>query len=217
MGELNTQFRRVIGGYDAALRAIFAKFGVDTSGTKADKLDTLANGLTVPVANGGTGKNEMVNYLVHYGQFSQVSRPTEDGGILAQNKTGAPFFSTPSGLKLAQFEYGSYVGTGTFRGSENAISLTFSFAPKLVILYGYGGTFLHMGDSIGNKSRWIMDMDILTTEYREGNGFGSDYNDMYCWAKKSSDGKTVSWYTTYGSAAYQANTSGTTYRYVAMR
>lgn len=51
---------------------------------------------------------------------------------------------------------------------------------------------------------------LLTTTYQRGLLQGSVL------AKKSSDGKIISWYQDVGQADYQLNASGTTYHYVAI-
>ena len=111
---------------------------------------------------------------------------------------------------------GSYTGTGTY-GASNPNSLTFEFEPKLVFMFKdkfpvYGGpnnttSYPVYGTTIG-----------MTTEYARclfniyGRKSGDDY---YLYAKKSSDGKTLSWY--HGAGADdQMNDSGVTFNYIAI-
>lgn len=110
---------------------------------------------------------------------------------------------------------GSYTGTGTY-GSANPCSLTFDFAPKMLIItdyyhaattYGYGFVFPTVGNSISSQ--------MLTTTYTQNLGFYNGSNSGYSYGKKSSDGKTISWYNT-NNAIDQKNLSGDTYYYLAI-
>lgn len=104
---------------------------------------------------------------------------------------------------------GSYIGTGTY-GYENPNTLTFSFTPKIVWCDSSG--------IVGMSTAWIDEMiiDELDTEYKQRRGFGLA-DKLY--GKKSSDGKTISWYYTDVSSAqasYQNNQANTTYYYLAI-
>lgn len=129
------------------------------------------------------------------------------------NLISIPADQIKDGVKIAT---GSYTGTGTY-GSSNPNSLTFGFEPKLVFMFKdkfpvYGGpnnttSYPVYGTTIG-----------MTTEYARclfniyGRKSGDDY---YLYAKKSSDGKTLSWY--HGAGADdQMNDSGVTFNYIAI-
>lgn len=112
-----------------------------------------------------------------------------------------------------KIEVRSYVGTGT-RGANNA--LTISASGEIVLL-----VMLKWKDSYGNytnvlnKGGSISDMipSTLSTSYVQsygswGYGSGEPTN-----AKRSADGKSVSWYSTY-DAENQFNVSGATYYYL---
>ena len=125
----------------------------------------------------------------------------------------------------------SYVGTGTY-GVNNPNTLTFDFVPEIVILYKYSfpklfsystGVFPQYYftnyQSAGYYRNTSFDTIIitqdLTTSYKPCTGFYSgyksesdvtDYNTIGSYAKKSSDGKTIYWYNTQGSA-FQCNVS----------
>lgn len=102
---------------------------------------------------------------------------------------------------------GSYVGTGTY-SSANPNSLTFDFEPKVVIVVADGSNGFCAGflivrgqtfsDGIGSFSAGSVALGLNIT-----------------WS-----GNTVSWYTTNdfdaGKANAQMNTSGKTFRYVAL-
>lgn len=106
----------------------------------------------------------------------------------------------------AQIAHGSYTGTGT-SGSSNPNSLTFDFAPIIVMIGGDqgGSKMFDEGD--------VIYMDMLTTSYQTNcpPNYSSEY---YCSTKKSEDGKTLYWYTS--SPTYQLNYSGTKYYYIAI-
>lgn len=118
----------------------------------------------------------------------------------------------------ARIETGSYVGTGTY-GSSNPNSLTFGFAPKLFSIYGAGLTNLDNYQMFslydGNAVNNIVPFDILSTSYRKGLApsipEGASDNS---YAKKSADGKTVSWYS--ADAECQDNLPGNSYFYFAI-
>ena len=126
---------------------------------------------------------------------------------------------------------GSYTGTGTY-GASNPNSLTFEFAPKIVLLtiantgksgntpYAYPMLF---GSNVGATdgfTSYIMHTDMLSTTYKNGLGFAGigSSNYSYTYGKKSSDGKTFSWYNTTDDSA-QCNrpaSSGLVYHYFAI-
>lgn len=124
-----------------------------------------------------------------------------------------------TGLPLAggvRFSSGSYVGTGTY-GEANPCSLTFDFAPKIVVVFqtptsGSTGTIQVMS---GEYPFFIQNMDLLTTEFVPGRGFGSGSRSALPRGKKSSDGKTVSWFSPTGQGN-QLNTEGNTYSWFAL-
>lgn len=116
----------------------------------------------------------------------------------------------------AKIASGSYTGTGTY-GKDNPTSLTFDFVPKFVFMTGYqkSSSVMPFFYDANSKSIYGIDVAMLTTSYKAGLGFryGSSSGSMY--SKKSDDGKTIYWYETTG-AAYQTNTSGYTYYWVAI-
>ena len=126
---------------------------------------------------------------------------------------------------------GSYVGTGVEGTEASPRSLTFSRAPKIVMMlteapFRRGNTAYDFFDVIGNNNT-VINCAALSTEWKRGNTFGSErpnsVSDSQSHAplgKKSSDGKTIYWYTegsTYGSnnGSWCANKSGTTYYWIA--
>lgn len=151
-------------------------------------------------------------------------------GILPVNKGGTGQSSLEAllaALKQAgavQIATGSYVGTGTF-GADHPCSLTFDFVPKLVFAFAYyenpdpGGNlarYIPLGNGIENHDEdaclCVLDTSKIGTDYTAGFGLGYIHSQNSLWAKKSPDGRTVSWYNAYnsrlGPEMYQFNTSG---------
>lgn len=115
-----------------------------------------------------------------------------------------------------RMEFGSYSGTGGY-GSSNPNTLTFDFAPYFLMIFNSKGT-MHAGNRMDYDDGSLEALPaigcpaVLTTEFVSSSLFVT-YQGMY--AKKSEDGKTVSWYSGYSAADYQMNSSGTTYYYLA--
>lgn len=144
--------------------------------------------------------------------------------------------------KRCQIQSGVYTGTGT-GGAGNPNSLSFLFSPIFVAFIGVkytqngqrpDGTTGSV-DLLGNLSangRFLIDMADLTTAYmQEGPSTVADlgsYRELHSWAKKSSDGKTLTWYTEIidkrtgsliddeSNFVYQLNAKNFKYRYVAI-
>ena len=101
----------------------------------------------------------------------------------------------------------SYVGDGTY-GSGNACSLTFDYAPMFVIYIGYKTSSV---DYVNNAAAAITLMSFIGTSYSRQDVFGTSSVQ----AKISSDGKTISWYSS-STAAAQLNGNGNTYYFIAI-
>lgn len=99
---------------------------------------------------------------------------------------------------VARIAHGSYVGTGE-KGATAPNSLSFSFEPKLVLVAledeSDSSPFSSWEIFLRNRSRAIAHL--------------ANYSSSLAW-----DGNTVSWYAS--SAAYQLNTEGSTYLYIAI-
>jgi hypothetical protein len=136
---------------------------------------------------------------------------------------------------VAKIETGSYVGTG-YNGEANANSLSFSFAPKVLMIFTskgivhHNGLYNSYGTVLAGGNVAIGYPAALTTSYQADSLFeyyyGNGGGDMY--AKKSDDGKTISWYNSYryysdeqeeyiyAYGERQLNAANTTYYYVAI-
>lgn len=213
------------------------------NGTDYDTLypKTLGSQITgaVPVASGGTGGTTaqagMYNLLNgmyatttpatnDLFPFKDVSRSTSGlvtltNLITAMGKNGVITTSNLSGqvanLGYSKIQTGSYVGTGTF-GEDNPCSLTFSYAPKIVLFTD----IVRISDGTVSASSLVSDssnnyiihnLDALTTTYVNSAGFGA--STLY--GRKSSDGKTIYWYNT-NNAARQFNSANYRYYWVAI-
>lgn len=123
-----------------------------------------------------------------------------------------------------QIATGSYTGTGTY-GASNPNSLTFDFAPKVIMAvcarYTNSGSNFPNGYSYApffaeTNQHNVVHMDALTSDaYGWRAGLGQTNSSKYPYGKKSADGKTLYWYHE-GGAGYQYNTSGYTYYYIAI-
>lgn len=103
---------------------------------------------------------------------------------------GIPFSNVPS---YAKIEVGSYIGTGTY-GSSNPNSLTFDFAPKMVIILPY----------------------IIAT-YNNSQSLPLPYFDSTFSQHIEFEGNTFTWYQNLdNSATYQCNAIGKKYYYLAI-
>lgn len=172
------------------------------------------NSGTLGVARGGTGKSSVTanRFLVGNGTSAMVE------------KTAAQVLAL---LGAAQVEVGSYVGTGT-NGSSNPNSLTFPFAPKLFWIYAtQDKNSASVPNEVVPTDRYynfetLVPFANLTTSYVKGKGPAAltSSSSSVPYAKKSSDGKTITWYNTYTSgvsgAQAQLNTSNLTYHYIAL-
>ena len=107
-------------------------------------------------------------------------------------------------LGCAKIVTGSYKGTGAY-GSSNPNSLTFDFAPKLIGILGYiNSTGQWVGRNVEVHTTAKLTTSFVSTMGLDGN-FGA----------KSSDGKTIYWYSA-ASAQGQCNDPVYTYHYYAI-
>nr|DAH66279.1 MAG TPA: nucleoid-associated protein [Caudoviricetes sp.] len=114
---------------------------------------------------------------------------------------------------------GSYVGTGK-SGKSNPNQITLAEPFKLLCIYGIQHTDSYTSISDSDICN-IIPSSIIPTEYTSGFGFGMGYhyNPRDTYGKKSTDGKTFSWYydlSPSGAESVQFNQSGTVYHYYAI-
>lgn len=105
-----------------------------------------------------------------------------------------------------QIATGSYTGTGTY-GESNPNSLTFDFAPKMIIAV-YGGK-AYNGQLYYPILMLLNPLDAWVNSYSGNSGIGGAKT-VVTWS-----GNTVSWYST-ADVNSQLNASGTTCHYIAI-
>ena len=115
----------------------------------------------------------------------------------------------------------SYDGTGTAGDSNKSNSVTFDFAPKVIIMLGHSykaftmGNYYDMHSSAlqGDYTQQVVFCDLLTTTYQVNAGFHLNCNDETKprFARKSEDGKTIYWYVAGNDAISQCNLQNHTY------
>lgn len=127
----------------------------------------------------------------------------------------------------AKIATGNYVGTGT-SGSSNPNSITFPFAPKLVII-SYGWSISSQGSSTNRTSLpWqcgaLIDVDALSNaiavSYENRGQFAISTALSTVTSARgsiSTDGKTISWYADDGATPVkQLNANGYSYFWIAI-
>lgn len=106
---------------------------------------------------------------------------------------------------LPKLQIGSYTGSGTY-GADHPTTLTFPFAPKVVILESYGRNyapaFLWPG----------ADQVTVCLHIADDSNFIVNRSNTVRW---SEDGKTVSFYN-FDGADWQLNSNRSTYGYIAI-
>lgn len=121
----------------------------------------------------------------------------------------------------ANIEAGSYIGTGTY-GKKNQNSLTFSFEPKFVHIIGTSTT----GVVGSNEIQFVSGSEVAYyASYYRANSADVYYVPQWKKINVAWDGNAIRWYN--GETIYtdtiisivtdaQMNTSGVTYRYIAI-
>lgn len=141
-----------------------------------------------------------------YSQIQSVSSIANNALNIANN-------ANANANTKVQMQIVSYVGTGV-SGKNNPCSISFSFPPDVVIYIGNrsvnGGSF-EFFQSIDNPYVLcsLLDASFSTPEYL---AFG-------CYAKISSDRKTISWYHYYSNNdnENQLNSANTNYYFMALK
>ena len=160
--------------------------------------------------------------VFEYGDYGQVLSPTStDKELTAEEKAAIATW-----LGAQQVELVTYVGTGKASSEANACSVTFSAAPRLILILGYvSPEGSHWGGTQDDEvSVNVMFCEHLNTAYTRHHGVqygGTNTSNRY--GKKSEDGKTISWYVVGNTGAnsndkaYQYNIEGATYYVLAIR
>lgn len=159
----------------------------------------------------GQNSNDQKSLIFHNGQIKNLSLPGSPND--AANKQ---YVDEHAGAKVI---LGSYVGTGK-SGKSNPNHITLAEPFKLLCIYGIQHTDSYTSISDSNICN-IIPSSIIPTEYTSGFGFGIGYhyNPRDTYGKKSTDGKTFSWYydlSPTSAADVQFNASGVVYHYYAI-
>lgn len=130
-----------------------------------------------------------------------------ENGTLTYTPDGSTFYDLyyANGAKIA---FGSYTGSGG-SGASSPNILSFAFKPKMILFFFTVNNYMSVG---------VIAASQLTTSYTAPvgtNDVEDRTNSSGFYAKLSSDGKTVYWYST-ADASRQMNHSGYTYYYVAL-
>lgn len=122
--------------------------------------------------------------------------------------------SSGGGSLSNKLEIVSYDGNELY-GVDNPCSVTFSFAPKVIIYLARasnGGSYpgaIYDGPDDG----WIVACEFLTESFQKYLGLSTPGNTSYGYGKTSSDKKRFIWYNT-KSANAQLNASGFRYYFL---
>lgn len=163
---------------------------------RSSDVPVIAKVVTTELANIPAGDWQ---YLQSSNRNAYPDSGTQDG--YEYEYLGVPFDNAATASKI---ETGSYVGTGTY-GQANPNTLTFGFAPKLVIVSGPNNI------NSGGSSIDVMESAFFMGLYGKSIGLASD---EYTTEIVSFEGESMSWYTSRNGAAYQFNKSEETYYYI---
>ena len=180
---------------------------------KAQLTRTNANDMygTVAVENGGIGKTSVTsgNFLVGAGTSAMEEKTPAEVlsaiGAAAADMSNVDLEALATAMGATKIATGSYAGTDTY-GSSSPNSLTFSFVPKLVIIFSPG--FIGIFPIHGLTSTYAAAAFVYGSS--NGNMTLGDAN----YAKIS--GNTLLWYTTGSEALRQFNSKYLTYSWVAI-
>lgn len=143
-------------------------------------------------------------YLQSSNRNAYPDSGTQDG--YEYEYLGIPFDNAVTAPKI---ETGSYVGTGT-HGESHPNTLTFGFAPKLVLIFGSLGDFIQSNGLFYVPA--LSSIYISRAYFRDG--FSSSNVDSAYYAKI--EGNVMSWYASQADSGRQFNTATAKYSYVAI-
>ena len=129
----------------------------------------------------------------------------EKSALNTLSQTVAGHTAALAGKGNCQIATGTYTGDGTI-GAENKITLTFPFAPKLVIVQNSAGALADVTNT-DNANKVMM---VLVRPLRVHHAFQGYYTTYITWADKS-----VSWYSENSFYAHM-NMKDQIYTYVAL-
>lgn len=168
---------------------------------RSSDVPVIAKVVTTELANIPAGDWQ---YLQSSNRNAYPDSGTQDG--YEYEYLGVPLDEAVTAPKI---ETGSYVGTGTY-GPSNPNTLTFGFAPKLVLIFG------SLGDSA--QSNGLFYVPVLSSIYISRayfrDGFSLSDVDSAYYAKI--EGNVMSWYTSQAYPERQFNTITAKYSYIAI-
>lgn len=165
--------------------------GISVEGTPLNKQTLLQD--TTAQQFGLTGDATVDQVL----QILKNAAVVNSAGNALETVLGSTLLTIP----VVQIQTGSYVGTGTY-GKSNPNSLTFDFAPDVVLLtmLKVSGSYTSYNSIFGIGGVVCIDTSTLSENYIQYQGFFYSKSDnSYSYGKKSSDGKTLYWYNTRGA------------------
>lgn len=170
-------------------------------------------------------KNELEFSLMRGELTEGLSNHSHDAGDITTGtlpiSRGGTGQSTLSGLAAAlkgagamRYQVVSYAGTGAC-GEDNPTSITFAFAPVFVLYMGKRKVSEPGGICMGSTEFGYFNLYLpeWPTTYTRNYGIAQDGYGATVYGKKSTDGKTVSWYNTEGNG--QLNETGMKYYFIA--
>lgn len=166
----------------------------------------------LPIANGGTGHSSFVinSLLVPASatKLGQIGIPDVES-VLCQQPNTTPYWKPMANLMSAlginpeshSVIFGSYYGTGTNTVESSPATITFSFAPTIFILTAsiyIGNNNFEYYQIAPNHLLYLPGISTSFTEYKMA-------NDRKNYIKKSTDGKSISWYGGAGNPIWYNN------------
>ena len=165
------------------------------------------------------------------GEVATVSSAVDalSGRVNGIDGTVSGLSQTVSGLSQSvanasgKLAVASYTGTGVKPTADIPVSVTFDFAPKVIFMLGWSitdkpfDTVRTMQTCIRNGSyeysQTTIFCDLLSTDFKEFAGFvnWTEIDQPTRYAKKSADGKTISWYGVQGEYTNYFNVGGWVY------
>ncbi len=200
---------------DAAAKAAAAQTAAESAGTKAASALEKAAAAQTAAESAGT---QAASALEKAAAAENAGDSSTQAIAELRQLIAAAQSDVSSKIKI---EFASYMGTGTF-GKDNPCSLTFSFAPRLVVFNYRNISRQNYYPRFGPSEYAIpvVNMDVLPTTFTRYNGFRDlTSEDNGSMAKKSADGKTLSWYydgTSSTGADIQLNTAEWVYQFYAL-
>ena len=165
--------------------------------------DVTVNGTTMTLTKGnGTKATRNLRDTTY-----SVATPDSAGLMSASDKAKLDRLRE----ETSNIEIKQYTGTGTY-GADGANSITFSFAPKQVVFLNFANTidsYAYYNPSDVRPGNNLVNMSALTTSYIDKAGpyayTSHNVSQYHNYAKKSADGKTLSWYLTIDNCSAAAH------------